>query len=438
MPFNPVRPGLLADCANARDYVQEIERLHSARSLQRAPVSAEGEPDFSRYYLDRHRLGKLLARSVGRGEYRFSTAQLRQLNLSGKARPIYAFTWMDRIVHGVAARVLERMAEPHLHDSVHSYRKGRGRLTALRSFEAFLASHRAALGDPRMRGLSLLRCDIASCGESIAVLPSAPLWTNIEALAARRYGRAATETERTLLASLLRPELSNADGAVTPLYGIPDGSPLGPLMLNLALSPIDEALGNIPDGFYARYGDDLLFAHAGASQFAAACDALDGTLHRLGLRRNERKTRCMFYNGAGREGHGLKGANAVEYLGYRISFHGQHAPRREKLRALRQELRRRVHATARLLQGAPMPELADTLCRIANATLDPRDARAGAHAELLAYQCSDRGTRRQLDYWLARLIAQTVSRERGVRAFRLVPYRELRRLFGLRSLEHRG
>jgi hypothetical protein len=46
---------------------------------------------------------------------------------------------------------------------------------------------------------------------------------------------------------------------------------------------------------------------------------------------------------------------------------------------------------------------------------------------------SDRAQLAQLDYWLARSIAEAATGSRGVRAFRRMPYDWLRREAGLRS-----
>jgi len=77
------------------------------------------------------------------------------------------------------------------------------------------------------------------------------------------------------------------------------------------------------------------------------------------------------------------------------------------------------------------------------AQLAPRQANAAmevdAHPDALALATlvDDRSQLRQIDYELARRVAEALSRRRGPRAFRHVPYRRLRRELGLLSLEHR-
>jgi hypothetical protein len=60
---------------------------------------------------------------------------------------------------------------------------------------------------------------------------------------------------------------------------------------------------------------------------------------------------------------------------------------------------------------------------------------AGA-ASLLRRAVTNRAQLAQLDHWVARLVLRAITGDGSVKAFRQVPYRQLRQEWGLQSLEH--
>jgi hypothetical protein len=67
----------------------------------------------------------------------------------------------------------------------------------------------------------------------------------------------------------------------------------------LYLVPLDRALATL-GGFAARYGDDILFAHADHDVACAARDLIAREVAARGLQMNAQKARFLFWNGAGR------------------------------------------------------------------------------------------------------------------------------------------
>ena len=47
----------------------------------------------------------------------------------------------------------------------------------------------------------------------------------------------------------------------TQYRGVPTGQPISCVLFNLYLSGLDAQLDRIPGAFYARYCDDIVFAH---------------------------------------------------------------------------------------------------------------------------------------------------------------------------------
>jgi hypothetical protein len=67
--------------------------------------------------------------------------------------------------------------------------------------------------------------------------------------------------------------------------------------------------------------------------------------------------------------------------------------------------------------------------------LDPRSALTQQRSAIaLRRVVTDRRQLRQLDYWIARIVVKSLTGRRDARAFREIPYRTLRRDWGLVSL----
>jgi len=227
-------------------------------------------------------------------------------------------------------------------------------------------------------------------------------------------------------------------GVAVRLKGLPTGQPMGGVIGNLYLTDMDRTLESVPGAFYARYGDDFLFAHPDPAVAADADAVIDAHLGRLSLTVSERKRRTLYLTPSGRpsaEWEGSKGAPAVPFLGMRVAADGTVGLDTPKVRGLLREIGRRTRATARTLRGAGRDEMARTVCAVVNRTLDPRIALTQHQAAAqLRRVVTDRRQLQQLDYWIARMVAEAVSERSGARAFREVPYRALRQDYGLVSL----
>ena len=78
------------------------------------------------------------------------------------------------------------------------------------------------------------------------------------------------------------------------------GSPLQPSICNLYLEALDRTLEALPGGFYARFGDDMLFAHPSGASARAATEHVARLLGELRLELNATKAHDLYWNGAGR------------------------------------------------------------------------------------------------------------------------------------------
>jgi hypothetical protein len=249
------------------------------------------------------------------------------------------------------------------------------------------------------------------------------------------------------LRAAFRPEVMRGQRILPPCdRGVPTGSPLQPLACNLYLTPLDALCDSVEDGFYARYGDDVLFAHPDAARACATAERIDACIAELGLQANPGKSSAFFFTAPGCPSPlpAFAPARSLDYLGMRVDFQGAFGLKRDKLRALLDDLDGRLSRSAALLprrdrdlRGDTLgPALrAQTLAAVVRAALDRDHPLAHSSALLLAERVDDRGQLRDLDYKLARLLARHLTADASPRAFRRYPPRRLREL-GLFSLEH--
>jgi hypothetical protein len=427
----PASSSLFGDLRQPGRYRERLRRLRARAKGRDHALSREGVT-LDGLYLDPRGAARSIAAEVAAGSYAVRPARIRRALLD-KPRDLFVLDATDLVVHGAVSGVLTEAMEAHLSPCVHSYRGGRSPAGALRAFGAYLRAHRREVQEPRERGLYVLRADVKSYGETIPLGASSPLWDRLrEVLGPVDRDQALW----ALLGSVIRPEVMGEAGPWQPIVGIPTGSPVATALANLYLMPLDRSLEAVPGGFYARFGDDLLFAHPDPGVARQAVATTHQILTNLQLGLNPDKERFVFFNGAGRpSSHGaVTGTTAVRYVGARIGFDGTVGLSKDKAAHLLRDLRARLERTAGLLGDAPLEERARALCATANGALDPVSPLCSRYAPLVAHAVDDRRQLRQLDYWIARAVASALAGRGDVRAFRHVPYRSLRQRWGLGSL----
>jgi hypothetical protein len=239
-----------------------------------------------------------------------------------------------------------------------------------------------------------------------------------------------------LVVGVVQPELRTREGVGRRDRGLPMGQPIAPVLANLYLGPLDTTLAGTPGGFYARYGDDFLFAHPDPDVLQRYVARTGRVLAALSMTVNDRKRRILHLTPAGRPGPaGVPGRPDVTFLGARIRADGTVGLDAPKVRALLRDVDRRSAATASTVRPAPRDVVGRAVCAAVNNALRPRAGIAEQRsANLLRTVVTDREQLRQLDSRIALIVASTIAGRRGPRAFREVPHRTLREEWGLRSL----
>lgn len=380
--------------------------------------------------LDREATARRLAAAIAGGQYELRPGTIAVL-AGARKRQIVSFDAADWIVHSALATVFTDAFEPRLSASLYSYRPGRSTWEAASRLGAFVRAHRAAATRPEDRGLHALRADVATYGDSIPVAATSPLWPALAAW----LGAETAGPLWSLVRGCVRPVIAGDGGALAcRAVGIPVGSPIANPLTNLYLDPVDRMLEG-RGGFYARFGDDLVFAHTDAAVVARAAADLEGALAELGLALNRDKRALVHLNAAGRPGPGdARGTSMITYVGCRIGADGAVGLPAPKAREVVSDLRARLRRQARLWSDETAAVRARDACALVGRALDPSNPLAVRHASLLRAAINDRAQLRQLDYAIAREVVAAVTGDRSPRGFRRLPYRALRREHGLVSL----
>mgnify|MGYP001248769956 FL=1 len=421
--------------------VYEKEILHQRRHRQNgiAIIPGANGDDFN---LFRHRKGlsRRLAALVKKGEYRLSPMVRYRINVDDKVRILYRQAPLDIIVSRVLFRIVTDRMASFLSDRVFSYRKGMSGISAIAQLHRFVVAHIAARPDRQTRGLYVLKRDISLYSESIATDPSSRLWSLLEEVFRRDQSFSRQHFFWTLLQAIMRPRIVDEDGEEKLLeIGVPSGTTLQTVACNLYLNDLDRRLEGIDGGFYARYGDDFIFVHPDWEVARQVAGLIDEQVATLRLSMKPAKVKNQYFTGPGRPSSEWREAipsSVIEYLGYRLSFGGSVGLKKDKARRLQQDIRARLSATLKLLRDEPREVRLQAACDAVNAALDPHSPLCQRNAAMLAFIINDRRQLRHLDYLIALEVARAASGVKGVRAFRQVPYRELRGHYGLHSLVH--
>lgn len=423
--------GVEAALLDRRAYERQIERLHQRSLLTgRLYDLKQDEVSLASVVLNRAKVARLLARDIRRGRYALEPGTLRTIQVRNKKRQVFSCRLTDLIVHGVVADLVQQNMESLVSPRVFSYRKGFSALTPVWLLADYLREQRRAHRDPTTRHMYLLRRDVDSYTDSIPIDRGSPLWPMLE----ERLGSPLPP----LITEAIRVELKLPDGGiVNRVRGLPMGQPISPVIANLYLRDLDSALEGISGGFYARYGDDFVFAHPDAAVAQEADAIIETMLERLSLTVSAKKRQTCYLTPAGRpssEWPEAKGAPYVPFLGMRINADATIGLDGEKIQDLLGDISRRVKATAKTVRGS-REDVGRAVCSVVNSILDPHSTLSQQRSALLLRRVvTDRQQLHQLDHSIARIVAQAVTGRSGARAFRDVPYRKLRNDWRLVSL----
>src|SRR4051794_38504211 len=234
-----------------------------------------------------------LAEKLRAGNYR--PRPLRRVHIPkpgkpGQLRPLGIPCIDDRVVMAAARIVLEPIFEADFLPTSYGFRPGLSAHHALETVRRTVTW--------RGKGWAL-DADIRSCFDEI----------DHDALVAQIERRVCDRRMLKLLRGWLRAGVFEG-GIVSAIdAGTPQGSPISPLLANIALHVLDEAWegGGHRLGALVRYADDLVVLCATREQAEAACELVAAILDGLGLRLHPEKTRLARL---------ARGAQGFTFLGF--------------------------------------------------------------------------------------------------------------------------
>jgi hypothetical protein len=430
-------PDLARVLADPRAYELEVDRLLDRHAFGRGLYELrEGPVSLASVATRRSEVARRIAETVARGEYQPGAAELRTIRVRGKRRSVVALGLVDRLVHGVVADALERAIEPTLSPRLLSYRPGIPWWRGVQEMAAWIRRQRAASAvGQRGPAVYVIRRDVRAYTDTIPVDDGSRLWPMIDTALLGR--RPSPPWAQAVLRSVVRPAVAVRGGTASPRdRGVPTGQPISCVLFNLYLRDLDRRLADLVGGFYARYSDDVVFAHPDPAMVQHAADIIAAGVAELGLALNEAKSRDAYLTVAGhasRDWPTARGAQFVPLLGLRVGADGTVGLEPAKARELVRDLRRRAWAAA--AAGTGPEESAALACLVIRRSLQVDDPEVAVRAAgLLRHVVTDRRQLAELDHRIAREVAGLLVGNRTVRAFRSMPAAVLRDRFGLPSL----
>lgn len=213
-------------------------------------------------------------------------------------RPLSIPAVRDRVLQTAVALVLTPLFEAEFEDSSFAYRKGRSVRQAVRRIEC--------LRDEGFRWV--VDADI---DDFFSEIDQTLLMIEVEELVR-------DEGIRWLLHLWLEAEVQDGEHRYRLRKGVPQGSPISPLLSNLYLDHLDEAL--LDERLrLVRYADDFLIL---CKDKSGATDALELTaevLEGLRLRINHEKTRVVDFN----QGFRFLGVQFIRTLAFKVKYDDQ-------------------------------------------------------------------------------------------------------------------
>ncbi len=335
----------------------------------------------------------------------------------GQTRPLGIPTVRDRVAMAAAKIVLEPVFEADFVASGFGFRPKRSAHMAIEAIR--VAANRG--------GDWVLDADIKACFDDI----------DHDALLATIGRRVCDRQMVKLLRRWLRAGIFEGGVITEPDSGTPQGSPISPLLANIALHRLDQAwqAAGPRAGTLVRYADDLVVVGATAAQAKQAQRRAATVLAELGLALSPDKTRIVELT-RGKQGFDFLGFHLrkVESWKWRAKWYLQRWPSARAMNSIRAKIRA---LTTRTYTGIALSVLVErlnpvlrgwgTYFRGANSARKFTQIDSYVHerlAILAAAKHKKRGRRWASDYnvaWFQRLGVHTLSgsvRHRGAHASR--------------------
>lgn len=289
-------------------------------------VDGEEIPDFER---DAERRIQRLTEELRTGRYQPKAVKRVWIEkpASKQKRPLGIPTITDRVVQGALKKVIEPIFERKFRDGSYGFRPGRGCKDALRQVQRQLDEGKTVVVD----------VDIERYFDTI----------RREGLMDEVRKEIADTKVLELLERYLRQGVMEGLESWEPESGTPQGAVISPLLANIYLHPVDEAMAEA--GWeIVRYADDMVVLCRDEAEAEKALKRLTGLLEERGLKLHPEKTRIVDAQQPG----------GFDFLGYHFE-QGRRWPRTKSMDKLKDAIR----AKTKRNNGESLERIIETVSR---------------------------------------------------------------------------
>jgi retron-type reverse transcriptase len=415
--------GLLQTADSYLDALEHLEQTHNKPHQQRKIVY--GNLAIQDIFMHKQSFAKTIATSIKQQDYHYHPLKKSTIKQKNKIRTIYPHFISDYIVQSVIYKYLSQIIEPHLSDSLMSYRKGRSTKDAIYRVRDYIQKHT----HNNKVDLYVVQTDLQNYTDTIPIATNQPFWTIAQDLKEDNYSW-------QLFCQALQATYEENDLLYCKLFGTPMGSPIGSLIANLYLNDLDHKIARSKKSLYLRFGDDLLFCDTDPEAVLRAMSIIKQETSALGLIINPEKTHYTYLTRAGRPSphSSFKGSSVITYLGQKVHGNASISLTAERENAILKLVRKKLNNSYLLLQDKPLVEQGQAVCKMLNKTFLNECAVDTSRFLQQIKSINHRGLLKRLDYNIALEVAKHLTHSKSVKAFRQIPYKTIRREYGLISL----
>ena len=357
-----------------------------------------------------------LMKSIKQGLYDTPTAVEKEVLIKNKKRLLYGFDWHEKVLQAVVSRVLSDYFETVYSESLSSYRKGRGSFLVLSKVSSFLSKIN------NKDNIFIIKKDIKSYGDNI----------DHELLFEMLSAFIKDKTLMELIKKIIRFNYVEFGTKAIKVKdkGMPTGSPINNIMVNLFLSDLDKKIESLSadDLCYFRYGDDIFIASQNKSLIQKAEAVLNRYISQKNLEFNDEKSVEWVINDIFR-------SKKFKYLGLMVGLDGVITPTPEKDEQIKQEIKdllKKVLVMNRTLKLSKKEKVL-SLIRATRESLFRTDLFCDLSSYFLVI--NDERYWKELDLWIAKTILRLVYKTGSDKNFGKFSYQDLRKT-GLPSIVH--
>lgn len=211
----------------------------------------------------------------------------------GGLRPLSIPTVRDRVLQTAVTRLIEPLCEAEFEDCSFAYRKGRSVEQAVERIQLLQRQGYRWVVDAD------IQCFFDSIDHTLLMVKIGKLVTDGGLL--------------RLVEQWLKAVVIDGDRRFALNKGVPQGSPIAPLLSNLYLHDLDEALLD-EDLHLVRFADDFLILCKSQSRAEQVLELTDSLLAQMQLKLNHRKTRIVHFD----QGFRFLGVQFIRSLAFKI------------------------------------------------------------------------------------------------------------------------